>query len=170
MWQFVHSHTARHTFDTLLLMRGWSYSDIAKYSGHTEEMVRSYTRACVGAFLTQFRQQQQETPNMIVKTIEEVRKEQEDHEVSSTTEIVAIQPIIKEYKEVLTILGVNPIYWFGVNDIDELHRLICNEEHSLLEKYQIDYRIVKDIYNAKDTSLIEKAAALNRLKQSFQAQ
>lgn len=169
LWQFIHSHTARHTFDTLLLMRGWSYNDIAKYSGHTEEMVRSYTRACVGAFFTQFKQQQRDTPNLIVKTIEEVRKAQEDHAITSTPEIVAIRPIIKEYKEVLTILGVNPIDWFDVNDIDELHRMICNEEHSLLEKYKIDYHTVKKIYNSKNLSLKDKAVALAMLKKSFHA-
>lgn len=42
----VVGHTGRRTFVTMLSLRGWTYSEIAQYSGHaTEEMVRHYDKS-----------------------------------------------------------------------------------------------------------------------------
>lgn len=160
LWQFIHSHTARHTFDSLLLMRGMSYTEIAEYSGHTEEMVKSYTRACNDVFRTQFRKQQEETPHLIVKTIKEVNEEK--GQIKADT-FRSIKPFIEEYKRVLAFLNVDASLWFESDDVDHLHRLIVTEEHRLLEKYHIHFGTVKEIYNS-NTDIREKRKALNDLK------
>lgn len=41
----IHFHTARHTFDSILLLRGYSVQDISNLTGHDVEMVKSYTSA-----------------------------------------------------------------------------------------------------------------------------
>lgn len=164
LWKFIHSHTARHTFDSLLLMRGMSYSEIAEYSGHTEDMVKDYTRACNDVFRTQFLKQKEETPHLIVKTIQEVKEENGQEEAET---IKSIMPIIKEYKSVLAFLNVEASLWFECSDIDQLHRLIVNEEHRLLEEYNIPFETVKEIYNS-NANINERTKALKALKKQLQ--
>ena len=71
-WQFVKTHTGRHTFITLLKLRGWDNSRIAKYTGQTVEVVEDYANSLKDSDYSRYEFMRKNQPELIVKTIEEV--------------------------------------------------------------------------------------------------
>lgn len=162
LWQEIHTHTGRHTFDSLLKLRGYSSQDIAKYSGHNTEMVERYTKACNGATELIYRELKEKHPELILKTVNDA----EGGTIQASSK--AIDNYIAEYKQVLAMLKVDASEWFDLTDIDQLHRLIVNEEHRLLEEYGIKVATVKALYNSTDyQSIKEKAQALEKLRKEI---
>lgn len=45
LWEVIHFHTGRHTFDSILKIRGLSYQQISEMTGHDENQVKEYTKS-----------------------------------------------------------------------------------------------------------------------------
>lgn len=74
-YEAIHSHTGRHTFICLLLLRRWSYFQIMKYSGHAStKMIEAYAAAMSPIDFEIYQKQVVDYPELIVKTIREVEK------------------------------------------------------------------------------------------------
>lgn len=72
-WECISSHTGRRTFITMLSLRGYNETEIARYSGHeTLEMVRRYDKSKEGTkFKEMFDRLKIEHPECVLKMVKE---------------------------------------------------------------------------------------------------
>ncbi|MCQ2236761.1 MAG: tyrosine-type recombinase/integrase [Bacteroidales bacterium] len=105
LYEVITSHVGRHTFDSLLKMRGWSTDKISSYAGHNSDMVERYTTACTDVDTMHYEEVRKNNIDDIVLTIEEFE------ERKKTKENVDNKELLLAIKEVSFKLG------FGVNDI-----------------------------------------------------
>ncbi len=74
-FEFVKTHTGRHTFICLLKLRGWDNSRISKYTGQSLKMVERYANSLQDSDYSRFENMRKLHPELIVKTIDEVAEE-----------------------------------------------------------------------------------------------
>ena len=108
-WEFVKTHTGRHTFISLLKLRGWDNSRIAKYTGQTVEVVEDYARSVRDSDYSRYEYMRKNQPELIVRTIEEV-------------ETNALQPVPQKNKKTNVLDAV-----FGYDKLMELSDLNKNK-------------------------------------------
>lgn len=158
----IHTHTARHSFITIMCRMGVTKESIIIATGHQDT-------------------------KMINEVYEHLNDEDKQNKVTSafanlnselfamnTTKEVIIEPqqqesvqqhrhqdTINEAKEVLSMLRVDPSLFYDENDVSSLWRMVTNVEHELLE-CGIDYKIVKEIFNENKT-LRERADILHQI-------
>ena len=126
-------------------------------------MVERYTKACNPTFDIRFKELKEKHPELVLKMVNEA-----EGQCIQSTQSATIDIIVKDYKDVLAMLKVDVSEWYDSTDIDHLHRLICNEEHRLLDDYGIPYTKVKALFNTEELkSIKDKAQALSDLKQSM---
>lgn len=71
-WEFIKTHTGRHTFICLLKLRGWDNGRISKYTGQTIKVVEDYARSLKDSDYSMFDNMRKSHPELIVKLIDEV--------------------------------------------------------------------------------------------------
>lgn len=143
--ELIGTHTARRSFISNMLKRGYDSSILMKITGHsTMESFKKYIK------LT--------SEDAAVSILLKENNAQSLTEKSSTV----VEQTIQEAKEVLSMLGVNPTTYISINDISKLWTMVGRFEHELLER-GVSVEIVKEVYNKKNCTLSEKADFLNRI-------
>ena len=86
----ISSHTGRRTFATLLSLRGWHYSEIARYSGHNKlEMVQLYDKSKKGTKVkVMFEELKKNHPDQLLKMV----NDNQEPQTSKIAQVDVIQP------------------------------------------------------------------------------
>ncbi|WP_306541009.1 hypothetical protein [Dysgonomonas sp.] len=164
----ISSHTGRRTFVSLLVLRGWTYEKIKKYTGQSLKIVELYDKTSA-ADVEIFKKTPKEDIVMFINEHKDnntpkIQLSQTNKQAPNGTDEITINQIIQKAKEVLTLLDVPPIEWINLNDIDELYHLIYKNE-AQLEKIGFNRRLLKDI--KKIHNLKEKYTILNKIKEQY---
>lgn len=173
-YNLVKSHTGRHTFVCLLAMRGLNNDKIKKYTGQSIRTVDRYLASLTDVDYETYKKQCQETPEVIVKTIEEVDNPKElskilpDNHISkfvdeAEAKSIRDKELISEYKDVLMFLGADYGEIRDLNDIDQLSALLYGKYERKLTDEGLRREIIKSIYNAKDIEFRKKQERLKQM-------
>ena len=167
-YKLVSSHTGRHTFGCLLALRGLNNDQIGKYTGQSSKTVDRYLASLTAVDYETYRQQRKETPEVIVKSIDEIKRGNvldtpPDGFVGvSLNEAKAIRDceLVAEYKDVLMFLGAPYEEIRDLNDIDKLSALLYGKYERKLTDEGVKRDIIKSIYNAQDLDFRKKQERL----------
>ena len=167
-YKLISSHTGRHTFGCLLALRGFNNDKIGKFTGQSSKTVDRYLASLTAVDYETYRKQRKETPEVIVKSIEEVEcgKTQNTPPADivgvSLDEAKAIRDseLVAEYKDVLMFLGAPYEEIRDLNDIDKLSALLYGKYERKLTDEGVKRDIIKSIYNAQDLDFRKKKERL----------
>ena len=97
-YEAIHSHTGRHTFICLLLLRGWNTFQIMKYSGHKNtKMIEVYAASMSPMDFEIYKKQVVDYPELIVKTIGEAENGVlDDYPQNASSNVAPKKEISKE--------------------------------------------------------------------------
>lgn len=161
-YECISTHTGRRTFITLLKLRGWDSTKIAKYSGHSNtKMVEYYCKLKDSLEYEVYEKTKREHPELILRMVGEnvvppplptPQMRTEKIEIIETTEPKVgvhtnIVNSIDEAKKVLNYLGADVDDYIEIDNIDELIELIGYYHTTIRKKYGYVICDVKEIFN-----------------------
>lgn len=168
LYQMLHTHTARHTFITIMCRKNVSKDAVIIATGHTDTKMidniylhqtkEDKTKKVVDEFSNldsdifkmdnSLSELEQAEYNKVANGI--IQRNKNKFKVSFDKDFV------QEAKEVLSYLGANPLDFQDINDIDKLHRLLYGKYESKILDLGIDYNVVKQIFNTENKTLRER--------------
>lgn len=165
----IHTHTARHSFITIMCLLGIPKEVVIIATGHTDtamidkvylhlkeedkkkitkESYRNLNSALFGGFNS-------------TNSSNEISNDNNINNIDNS--LPSNKNEIEEAKRILAFLGGDACEYLELNDIDKLNRLLYGKYEHKLIAMGIDFNIIKKIYNARGKSLKEKREALEEL-------
>jgi len=175
LYEMIHTHTARHSFITIMCRNNVPKDTVIIATGHTD------TKMIDDVYLHQTKEDKTKKVvegfsnlNSTIFKIDNILSESEQQNYKNVAAKVmenrkgkftpnTDNDLVQEAKEVLTYLGADSFDFQDINDIDELHRLLYGQYESKILDLGVDYKLVKEIYNNKDKTLRERHNELQNL-------
>ena len=163
----IHTHTARHSFITIMCMFNVPKEDVIIATGHTDTKMidKVYLHLKDEDKRKKVEKSFSNLNSHIFGGLENNNANNEDN--ISVSNIKNKQSLnkdeIEEAKKVLTFLGADIYEYIELNDIDKLNRLLYGKYERKLLDLGVEFEAIKKIYNARNSTLKEKSEALREL-------
>lgn len=142
--ELIGTHTARRSFASNMLKRGYDANLLMLITGHsTMKSFKKYIKL---------------TSEDAALTI--LLKESNTQQLSRS-DGETVEQTIQTAKEVLSMIGVNPTEYIDINDISDLWTMVGRFETALMDK-GVSRELAKEIYNKKSRTLRDRAELLNK--------
>lgn len=158
-YQLIGTHTARRSFVSNATAKGISKDLTASITGHKSNAINRYDRTTqttkVNAFV--------EAMGNAYKSAGNAPLTLSKPSVSTTDQQTQGNALENEIKEVLVMFNVPAYLWYNTNDIEELYRLLISIETKICDKANVDYKILKDLFNDKNISMKDKVKTVMKM-------
>lgn len=163
----IHTHTARHSFITIMCMFNVAKEDVIIATGHTDTKMidKVYLHLKDEDKRKKVEKSFSNLNSHIFGGLENNNANNEDSIIASNIDNKQFnnKNEIEEAKKILTFLGADIYEYIELNDIDKLNRLLYGKYERKLLDLGVEFEAIKKIYNVRNSTLKEKSEALREL-------